>query len=123
MGQETLGEWLAEQCRKERLSLRQAGARTGLSHATIRDTINGARAFPETIRKLAQGFSGDGTNGRLALEDHLLVLAGYRTPRPDKEEPSQPLAQLIDRLSPFSEPQLKIIGRFADFLAEVGGEQ
>ena len=123
MGQETLGEWLAEQCRKERLSLRQAGARTGLSHATIRDTINGARAFPETIRKLAQGFSGDGTNGRLALEDHLLVLAGYRTPRPDKEEPSQSLAQLIDRLSQLSEPQLKIIGRFADFLAEVEGAQ
>ncbi|MBA7716842.1 hypothetical protein ES703_125924 [subsurface metagenome] len=38
------------------------------------------RASPETIRKLAAGFGGDGTNERLALEDHLLMLGGHRTP-------------------------------------------
>ena len=113
-----LGEWLKQVCQKQGLSLRQAAEKAGLSHATIGDIMNGTRPFPETIRKLAQAFGGDGTQQKLALEDHLLVLAGYRTPRPQGQELSQPLARLIDRLSEFSEPQIKIIGRFADFLAD-----
>jgi len=115
-------EWLKQMCEKEHLSLRQAAQRTGLSHASIRDLMSGTKPTPETIRKLARAFAGDGTHERLALEDHLLVLAGYRTSRPE-EELSQPLAQLIDRLSEFSEPQVRIMGRFADFLAELENER
>jgi transcriptional regulator with XRE-family HTH domain len=114
-----LGEWLSQICRKQGLSLRQTAEKTGLSHTTIRDIMNGTRPSPESIRKLAQAFGGDGAQQKLALEDYLLVLAGSRTPRPDGQELSQPLARLIDRLSQFSEPQLKIIGRFADFLVEM----
>ena len=114
-----LDEWLKQMCQKEGLSLRQAAVKTGLSHATIRDIMNGTQPSPESIRKLSQAFGGDGDHQKLALEDHLLVLAGYRTPRPDEKELNQPLARLIDRLSQFSEPQLKIMGRFADFLAEM----
>jgi len=51
--QSSLGQWLGEKCHREHLSLRQAAARTRLSHATIRDVIKGSQPFPETIRKLA----------------------------------------------------------------------
>jgi len=61
----------------ERLSLRQAGAKAGLSHTTVRDIINGSQPSPETIRKLAHSF-GVGRNQRLALENSLLLLAGYK---------------------------------------------
>jgi len=71
-----LSQWLQERCQREHLSLRQAAARTGLSHATIGDIITGSRPLPETIRKLAAGFGGDGTNQQIALEDHLQMLAG-----------------------------------------------
>ena len=63
--------WLKERCEKGHLSLRQAVAKTGLSHATIGDIMKGKHPLPETIRKLAQGF---GEDGRLALEDQLIVL-------------------------------------------------
>jgi transcriptional regulator with XRE-family HTH domain len=94
-------------CEREHLSLRQAVAKTGLNHATIGDIIRGRFPSPETIKKLAQGF-GDGTNERVALEDRLLVLAGYRTPQPEEE---------------LSEPQIKMIVRFADFLIEIEEEK
>ena len=51
-----LGKWVEETCKQERLSLRQAASKTGLSHATIDDIIKGGGASAETIRKLAQGF-------------------------------------------------------------------
>lgn len=112
-----LGHWLAERCQEEGLSLRQAGEKTGLSHVTIADIIKGAQPTPESIKKLAGAFGGDGHRG-LVIEDQLLVLAGYRTPRPAGEETSEPLAQLLDKLSEFSEPQLKLLGHFADFISE-----
>lgn len=112
-----LGEWLRAACKSQALSLRQAAAKTGLSHATIADIINGAQASPQTIRKLAAAFGGDGHRGRV-LEDKLLTLAGYRSQRP-KEELSEPLAGLIDKLSHFSEPQLRLISHFADFISEM----
>ena len=113
-----LGQWLKERCRQEHLSLRKAGARTGLSHSTIQGIINGGRAAPETIRKLAQGFGGDGKQ-RLALEDHLLVLADYRTQRDDGDELTESMAQLMDKVKEFSESQIKMMLRFADFLIEI----
>ena len=113
-----LGLWLAERCRKEGLSLRQAAAKTGLSHATIDDIIKGGGASAETIRKLAQGFGGDGRE-MLALEDKLLVLSGHRSERPEGEDLSEPVARLLDRLSQFNEPQLKLMERFAEFLGEM----
>jgi len=93
----SLAQWLEERCRKEGLSLRKAGAKTDLSHSTIGDIIKGTSASPETIRKLAQGFGGEGANQRLALEDRLLVLVGYRTKRPEGEELSEALTQLMDK--------------------------
>ena len=114
----TLGGWLQERCQKEGLSLRQAAARTGLSHTTIDDIIKGGGASAETIRKLAQGFGGDG-RGMLALEDKLLILSGHRSERPEGEDLSEPVARLLDRLSQFSKPQFRIMERFAEFLAEI----
>lgn len=120
--QGNLGQWLENRCQRERLSLRQAAARTGLSHTTIADIIRGDHPSPETIRKLAKGFSGNGTNERLALEDKLLALVGYRTPRPEGEEPSEALAQLLDKVRGLSQPQLEMMVSFADFLMEIEGE-
>jgi len=114
-----LSQWLKDRCKAEALSTRQAAARTSLSHATISDIINGASLpSPETIKRLAHAFGEDG-NERLALEDSLLILAGYRTQRPDGEDLSQPLARLMDKVASFSEPQLKLMERFAEYLADM----
>ena len=113
-----LGKWLKERLETERLSLRQAAAKTGLSHATIAGIISGVSASPETIRKLAHAFGGDGKQG-LIVEDQLLVLGGYRTPRPDGEEITEPMAQLLDQVQLLTEPELKILIRFVDFLTEL----
>ena len=102
-----LGQWLEERCKKENLSLRRAATRSGLSHATIAHIANGARPSGETVRKLARAFA-DGPNARLALEDKLLTLAGYRTERP-REELNDLLAQLIDKVKDVNESQIKII--------------
>lgn len=101
--------------------LRRAVTKTGLSHATIGDTINGGSVSSESIKKLAQAFGGDG-NERLALEDTLLVLASHRTRRPEGQELSQPLARLMDIVSRFNEPQLKLMAHFAEFLAKMEKE-
>ncbi len=114
MKEQGLGQWLEDRCHREHLSLRKAAARTGLSHATIRDIIKGAQATPETLKKLAAAF-GNGKSQKLALEDKLLVLADYRTPRPE-EELNEPLAELIDAVRGFDEPRLKMMRQFADFL-------
>lgn len=113
-----IGDWLKDACESEGLSLRQAATKTGLSHATIRDIINGGSASAETITKLAHGFGGDG-HERLALEDRLLILAGYRSPRPEGQDLSPPLGRLMDKVARFDERQLKIMARFAEFLAEM----
>ena len=115
----SVASWLAERCQKEGLSLRQAAAKTGLSHATISDIIKGNCPSPESIKKLAGAFSGNGDHHRLALEDKLLVLAGYRSERPKEKEISEPMGRLLDKLSHFDEAQLKIMGRFADFISQM----
>lgn len=112
-----LGQWLRDVCGRERLSLRQAGVRTGLSHATIRDIINGSQTTPETIKKLAAAF-GNGENQKLALEDKLLVLAGYRSRRSDGDL-SEPMARFLDQVQLLSEPELKMLTRFVDFLRDL----
>ena len=115
----SLGSWLEEKCKSERLSLRQAAAKTSLSHSTLANIRKGnSNVSGETIKKLARYFSGDGTRKRLVLEDRLLVLAGYRTERPE-DEPSELMARLMDILSQFSKQQLKIMARFGEFLAEM----
>ena len=83
--------------------------------------IRGNHPSPETIRKLARGFAG-GTNEMLALEDQLLILVGYRMPRPEGEEPSEALAHLLDKVRGLSQPQLEMMVSFADFLMEIEGE-
>lgn len=112
-----LGRWLEDKCREEKLSLREAAGKSGLSHATISDLMKGSQASAETIKKLATAFSGDGHHQR-ALEDKLLILAGYRS-EPLSKELSEPMARLVDRLSGFSESQIRILGRFADFIDEM----
>jgi len=114
----SLGQWLEDRCHREHLSLREAAARTGLSHTTISDTIKGSQPLPETIKKLAQAFGGDGPNQRFALEDYLLTLAGYRGERPEGEL-TEPMAELRDKVRGLSEPQIKMMGHFADFLTEI----
>ena len=89
-----------------------------MSYGTLAKVMKNNHASPETVRKLAQAFGGDGTNERLALEDKLLVLDGHRTPRPEGEEISEPLARLMDKVGRFNEPQLRMMVSFADFLIE-----
>lgn len=112
-----LSEWLKQRCEKEGLSLRQAATKTGLSHNTIYQILNTGSASPDSVRKLAEAFGGD-DHQRFALEDKLLVLAGCRSYRPG-EKYSEPLARVLDKLSQFSESQLKVMSRFADFLSEM----
>ena len=115
----SLGSWLEEKCKSERLSLRQAAAKTGLSHSTLANIRKGnSNVSGETIKKLARYFGGDGTRRKLVLEDRLLVLAGYRAERPE-DELSEPMARLMDTVSQFSKPKLKIIAHFAELLAEM----
>ena len=115
----SLASWLEEKCKSEGLSLRQAAVKISLSHSTLANVVKGnTRVRGETIKKLARYFGGDGTRRRLVLEDRLLVLAGYRTERPE-DELSEPMARLMDTVSQFSKPQLKIIAHFAEFLAEM----
>lgn len=114
---EKLSQWLEERCHREHLSLRQAAAKTGLSHSTIQGIMNGSQASAGTIKKLAFGFGGNGKR-RLALQDRLLVLVGYRSERPGGEL-SESMAELMDKVNKFSEPQVKMMLRFADFLAEI----
>jgi len=83
--------------------------------------MKGTSPSPETIKKLAHAFGEDG-NQRLALEDSLLILAGYRTERPKGRDLSQPLARLMDMVANFDEPQLKLMAHFAEFLAETEKE-
>ena len=104
---EHLSRWLLEKCKHEHLSLRQTAAKTGLSHATIADSIKGVRPLPETIRKLAQGFGGDGTAEKLALRDHLLVLAGYR----EEETLPADYIRLVPLLSPEHQRLLEVLVR------------
>ena len=106
----------------ERLSLRQAADRTGLSHSTVRDIKNGTHPLPETIKKLAMGFGGNGTNQQIALEDYLLVLAGYRRERPERKETSMARAALLDKVDKLTEVQVEMMVHFADFLVEIEGE-
>ena len=113
-----LGRWLEEKCREQGLSLRQASLKIGISHTGISDLLKGANPSPQTIKKLAQAFSGDGEYHRQALEDELLRLCGYRSERPKAKEFTEPMARLLDKLSGFSEPELKIMSRFADFIRE-----
>lgn len=112
----SLGEWLQGKCEDERLSLRQVANKTGVSHQTIAGLINGKKALPQTIKKLAEAFGGD-HHQRIALEDKLLCLADYRTERPE-EELSEPLARLLDKLGQFNRSELMIMEHFADFISK-----
>jgi transcriptional regulator with XRE-family HTH domain len=110
---------LKEKCQQEKLSLRQAAARTGLSHGTVEGIIKGASPSPQTIRKLVEAFARS-ENERLALEDHLLMLAGYRTQRASVKELPQPVARLLDLVAQFNDKKLKLVVDFAELLTQVG---
>ena len=114
----TLGEWLQAKCDQEGLSLRQVAIKVGVSHQTIAGLMNSRKALPQTIKKLAKAFGGD-NHQTIALEDKLLVLAGYRTERPE-EALSEPLARLLDKLNDFDVAQLGIVEQFTDFISKTG---
>ena len=112
-----IGQWLKERCQKEVLSLREAGQKANLSHSTIRDIINGTCIpSPATVGKLASAFS-NGDHGGEALKRKLLILAGHINGQ-EGTGVSEPLAQLLDIIDGFSEARLKVMARFADFLAD-----
>jgi len=112
-----LSEWLRERMNKEGLSLRKAGVKTGLSHGTISDVLRGLTPNGETIRKLAEAFSKDG-HEKMALEDSLLILAGYRSER-EGEETKEILGRLMDVVAHFTEAQLSLVTHFAEFLNDL----
>jgi len=116
-----IGQWLSRKLKEEHLSLRDAAAKTGLSHSTIADIVNGATASTETVKKLARAFAGNGQAG-LALEDYLLVLAGHRTERAEAET-AVPLGELMDIVSRFDEAKLELMVSFASFLARMEKKQ
>jgi transcriptional regulator with XRE-family HTH domain len=116
------GEWLRETCRAEGLSLREAAAKAGLSHSTIADIVKGSSPTPETIKRLAHTFGGNGRQ-KLALEDSLLILAGHRTERPNGEDLRRSLAKLVDTVSGFSDAKIDMVTRFAEFVAELEKEK
>ena len=117
MANNMLGKWLKEKCQEEHLSLREAGKKAGISHTTVEAIIKGGHATAETVIKLAHAFGGDDNEG-IALEDKLLILAGYRTERPE-EVLNEPLAKLLGIAQDFSEPKLKVLKEFAVYLASV----
>ena len=119
MEQLSVADWLKQKCQEEHLSLRKLAARVGVSHVTITEAVNGNRVSADTIKKLASAFSGNGDHQKLALEDKLLSLAGYRSHRVD--DPSEPVAKLLDKISGFDETQLELMAHFADFLLKKGG--
>jgi len=118
----SFSEWLGLKMEEEKLSLRGAATMVGISHGTIADILKGVSPAPETIKKLAKAFSNNGENSRLALEDELLVLAGYRTERKAGAEKSANLARLMDEVAGFSEPRLRLMTEFAKYLKESKGE-
>ncbi len=114
-----IGEWLRQVCQRDGLSLRDAAGKTGLSHTTIEGIMTkGVSPSSDTIKKLAHAFSSGDGHEAIALEDKLLVLAGYKTSRPDGEEMSQELGRLLDLVSGFDEAKLKLVSDFANFLKE-----
>ena len=85
--------------------------------------VRGGRPSPQTIRKLARFFSGDGASPSemSAVEDHLLALAGYRTMLPEALN-SETLSRLEAKLRGCGERDLTLIESFIDFLNSLGGE-
>ena len=118
----TFSEWMSVKMGEENLSLRKMAAKAGVSHGTIADLLKGVSPTPETIKKLAKAFSNDGLNTRLALEDELLVLAGYRSRRSGEEAMNTTLARLMDEVAGFSEAKLRLMTEFAKFLKTSKGE-
>jgi len=118
-GVPTLSLWLGERCKEEGLSYRKVAARAGVSHATIAAIKNGNRPSATTVVKLAAAFGGNGQHQRMALEDILLGLCGYKSKKGEVDV-SEPLGRLMDKVSHFNESQTKVIEQFVDFVAKVG---
>ena len=113
----SLGGWIQGKCNEEGLSLRQMATKVGVSHQTIAGLMTGKKALPQTIKKLAKAFGNDHHHQTIALEDKLLVLAGYRTERPE-EELNEARAKIMDIAQNFNEPELDMLYKFAVFLAK-----
>ena len=110
----SLGEWLQAKRDQEGLSLRQMATKVGVSHQTIVDLMDGGKALPTTLKKLIIAFGGN-HHQKVALEDKLLFLAGYRT-EPREGALSESLARLLDKLNELDVDELGIVEQFTDFV-------
>lgn len=117
----TIAEWLSKRCRDDGLSYRKAAAKAGLSHATISAIRKGSRPSADTIMKLAKAFSNDGTQQRLALEEELFILAGYRS-RSIPVTCREPMARLMDLIRDFDDEQLKLVAGIIEYSSQLGNK-
>lgn len=118
-----LASWVSRRCQQEGLSLRQASLKAGLCHATVAAIVRGGRPSPETIRRLVHFFSQDGAGSAeiVALEDHILTLAGYRLALPEATK-SETLRRIEAKLTGCEEPKLALIEQFIEYLNSLGGQ-
>ena len=100
------------------MSIRKLAGRAGLNYVTVAEIRNGSRPSPETIKKLAATFSNNGANQKVALEDYLLSICGYRS-EPTDGELSESQARLLDKVSHFNQTQFRLVEEFADYVAKV----
>ena len=114
---ETIQQWLKERCERERLSSRDAGIKCGLSHVTIAEILNGQGVRADTIKKLVQGFATSEAE-KLALEDKLLILAGFRSERSESVL-TEAQATLIETVKLASKAEVEVILSFVDFLKAI----
>lgn len=115
---ETLQQWLKGKCKQERLSVRNVGIRCGLSHTTIAEILKGQGVMGSTIKKLAQGFATSEAE-KLALEDKLLILAGFRSERPEESTLTESQAHLIAKVKLAGEAEVEMMLSFASFLKAI----
>ena len=117
-GRPGLGGWLEQRCHDEVLSLRQAAAKSGLSHATLSDIMKGIRPSAATIVKLAEAF-GSNDHDKSELKDLLLGLSGYRD-KQKSEVQTELRARLVDKLSQFNIDQLELLEQLSGFITKAG---
>lgn len=113
-----LAQWLENKLNQEHLSLRQASFRVGLSHATLADILHGSHPLPGTLKKLAKAFGGP---CRLALEDHLFALTGYRSDRMTEAGPY--FLEIIPLLSAEHQHVVEVLVRELAKVEEIEGEK
>lgn len=107
------GQWIEDKCKNDHPSLREIAHKVGVSHQTIAGLKAGKRPLPETIEKLARAFGG---KRWLALQNYLLVLAGYKA-----EDSSQP--DLLEKASLLSPQHQRILEVLVEEFTKIEGSK